>query len=116
MGFDLYVRCNVVFYVFTDGTPLIDGIVAALPGRPPEGYQEPRARPRRRCAAFLTRKGRARSATRATTTNQGKVAPPPPVSWVPIQSIVRPAASGGWSSPGWAAGSLRIRFCRMSRR
>ena len=30
MGFDLYVKGDVVFYVFTDGTPLIDGIVAAL--------------------------------------------------------------------------------------
>ena len=31
MGFDLYVRGDVLFYVFTDGTSLIDGIVAALP-------------------------------------------------------------------------------------
>jgi hypothetical protein len=31
MGFDLYVKDDVLFYVFTDGTPLIDGIVAALP-------------------------------------------------------------------------------------
>lgn len=31
MGFDLYVKGDVVFYVFTDGTSLIDGIVAALP-------------------------------------------------------------------------------------
>jgi hypothetical protein len=31
MGFDLYVKDDVLFYVFTDGTSLIDGIVAALP-------------------------------------------------------------------------------------
>jgi hypothetical protein len=31
MGFDLYINGDVVFYVFTDGTPLIDGIVTALP-------------------------------------------------------------------------------------
>jgi hypothetical protein len=31
MGFDLYVQDDVVFFVFTDGTPLIDGFVAALP-------------------------------------------------------------------------------------
>jgi hypothetical protein len=31
MGFDLYVRGDVLFYIFTDGTPLIDEVVAALP-------------------------------------------------------------------------------------
>jgi len=31
MGVDVYVKGDVVFYVFTDGTPLIDGIIAALP-------------------------------------------------------------------------------------
>jgi len=31
MGVDLYVKDDVLFYVFTDGTPLIDGIIAALP-------------------------------------------------------------------------------------
>jgi hypothetical protein len=31
MGIDVYVKGDVVFYVFTDGTPLIDGIIAALP-------------------------------------------------------------------------------------
>ena len=31
MGFDLYVKDDVVFYVFTDGTPLIDEFLAALP-------------------------------------------------------------------------------------
>jgi hypothetical protein len=31
MGFDLYVKDDVLFYVFTDGTSLIDGIIAALP-------------------------------------------------------------------------------------
>ncbi len=31
VGFDLYVKDDVLFYVFTDGTSLIDGIVAALP-------------------------------------------------------------------------------------
>jgi hypothetical protein len=31
MGFDLYIKGDVVFYVFTDGSPLADEIVAALP-------------------------------------------------------------------------------------
>ena len=54
MDFDLYIKGDVVFYVFTDGSPLADEIVAALPslvGR--RGGQfaeetEPRASRRRR--------------------------------------------------------------------
>jgi hypothetical protein len=31
MGFDLYVKGDVFYYIFTDGTPLVDEVVVALP-------------------------------------------------------------------------------------